>query len=151
VKHFLLATVYKCLHCPLKSCELASFPLRTYYRKDTDNFCNTNMFSYKIRVETYVRIRISQLTFQTAAETTRWSSCVLPVSALSHQLSTTSFFIAKPETPIREKQIVFTYCSVRYLSVFLCPRSFMGVPQMGGYNLLKSNGGDSGNRIFVLY
>jgi hypothetical protein len=26
-----------------------------------------------------------------------------------------------------------------------------GVPQMGGYYLLKSNGGDSGNRIFVLY
>jgi hypothetical protein len=45
VKHFLLPTVYKCLHCPLKSCELASFPLRTYYRKDTDNFCNTNVFS----------------------------------------------------------------------------------------------------------
>jgi hypothetical protein len=28
-------------------------------------------------------------------------------------------FIAKPEMPIREKQIVFTYCSVRYLSAFI--------------------------------
>jgi hypothetical protein len=73
------------------------------------------------------------------------------VSVSTASASALSSFIAKPETPIREKQIVFTYCSVRYLSVFVCPRSFTGFLQMGGYCMLKSNGGDSGNRIFVLY
>jgi hypothetical protein len=100
---------------------------------------------------------VDKLCWYTGRTDTTWKSyisnkinCIRKVSIASAAAQSSLIHCQARDANTRKAECLRIVLSVicQFSSVHVRSRGF---PQMGGYYLLKSNGGDSGNRIFVLY